>query len=431
MADGYARAGGRPGVAMVVPGRRRLQRGVGPGDRLRLLLAGAADRRPGQPGTASGATSGCCTTCTTSSTSSARSRNGPQPGRARRTASRQPCTRRSARCWPAGRGPTEIEVPPEAFAEATAAPLRAGRGTAAAAAGPGRHRAGRGRCWRGATRRSSSPAAAWCSATPTAELTAVAEQLQAPVVTTREGKGAIDDRHPLSVGTMWVNRRLRPILDAADVVLAVGSRVQGFGLRPDQRLIHIDADPDQIGRNSPAAVAVAGRRPAGAVGTGRRAAGAAGRSRAEEVRRDARDGAGASCTASGRSSRWSTRCGPASPRTASSCATRRRSRTRATWPIPCTRPRTYLSTSYMGTLGFGFPAALGAKVACPDRPVVTVVGDGGFLFASNELATAVQHDIHDGHGGLRRRGLRQLQPRPAREVRRPRARHARCAIPTG
>lgn len=60
---------------------------------------------------------------------------------------------------------------------------------------------------------------------------------------------------------------------------------------------------------------------------------------------------------------------------------------------PVYEPRTYFSTSYMGTLGFGFPAALGAKVAQPDRPVVTVVGDGGFLFASNELATAVQHGI--------------------------------------
>src|SRR6188508_336763 len=48
----------------------------------------------------------------------------------------------------------------------------------------------------------------------------------------------------------------------------------------------------------------------------------------------------------------------------------------------------------MGTLGFGFPAALGAKVARPDRAVVTVVGDGGFLFASTELATAMQHGIH-------------------------------------
>jgi acetolactate synthase-1/2/3 large subunit len=61
---------------------------------------------------------------------------------------------------------------------------------------------------------------------------------------------------------------------------------------------------------------------------------------------------------------------------------------------PVYAPRTYLSTSYMGTLGFGYPASLGVKVARPDRPVVTVVGDGGFLFAATELATAVQHGIH-------------------------------------
>jgi len=57
-------------------------------------------------------------------------------------------------------------------------------------------------------------------------------------------------------------------------------------------------------------------------------------------------------------------------------------------------PRTYLSTSYMGTLGFAFPAALGAKVACPDRAVVCATGDGGFLFAATELATAVQYGIN-------------------------------------
>jgi acetolactate synthase-1/2/3 large subunit len=57
-------------------------------------------------------------------------------------------------------------------------------------------------------------------------------------------------------------------------------------------------------------------------------------------------------------------------------------------------PRTYLSTSYMGTLGFGFPAALGAKVARPDTPVVCITGDGGFLFAATELATAMQFGIN-------------------------------------
>ena len=61
---------------------------------------------------------------------------------------------------------------------------------------------------------------------------------------------------------------------------------------------------------------------------------------------------------------------------------------------PVYAPRTYLSTSYMGTLGWGFPAALGVKVARPDVPVVCATGDGGFLFAATELATAVQHGIN-------------------------------------
>jgi len=56
-------------------------------------------------------------------------------------------------------------------------------------------------------------------------------------------------------------------------------------------------------------------------------------------------------------------------------------------------PRTYLSTGFMGTLGWGFQTALGAKVARPDVPVIAVTGDGGFMFGVQELATAVQHKI--------------------------------------
>ena len=56
-------------------------------------------------------------------------------------------------------------------------------------------------------------------------------------------------------------------------------------------------------------------------------------------------------------------------------------------------PRTYLCTGFMGTLGWGFQTALGAKVAKPDVPVVSVAGDGGFMFGVQELATAVQHKI--------------------------------------
>ena len=52
-----------------------------------------------------------------------------------------------------------------------------------------------------------------------------------------------------------------------------------------------------------------------------------------------------------------------------------------------------MTSSYFATLGFSFPVALGAKVACPDRPVVSITGDGGFMYALPELATAVHYNI--------------------------------------
>ena len=57
------------------------------------------------------------------------------------------------------------------------------------------------------------------------------------------------------------------------------------------------------------------------------------------------------------------------------------------------QPRTYLCTGHMGTLGWGFQTALGAKAACPDKMVISVAGDGGFMFGVQELATAVQHKL--------------------------------------
>ena len=62
--------------------------------------------------------------------------------------------------------------------------------------------------------------------------------------------------------------------------------------------------------------------------------------------------------------------------------------------FPVYKPRTYVSCGYQGTLGFGFPTALGVKVAHPDKAVVSITGDGGFQFALPELATAVQHGIN-------------------------------------
>lgn len=60
---------------------------------------------------------------------------------------------------------------------------------------------------------------------------------------------------------------------------------------------------------------------------------------------------------------------------------------------PVYEPRTNITPGYQGTLGFGLPAAIGAKVARPERPVISISGDGGFTYAFQELLTAVQYQI--------------------------------------
>ncbi len=228
-----------------------------------------------------------------------------------------------------------------------------------------------------------------------AELVAVAEHLQAAVVDTREGKGGIDSRHPLHLGTFWVNKRLRPHLDNADVILAVGTRFAGMGLAPGRTVIHLDIDPDQIGRQYPASVALAGDaaptlsdllhelqarsdpRPSRAAEVGAAKADVVAQLHALGPQFAMVDALRAGVPEDGLLV-----CDTTTIAYACHMA------------YPVFEPRSYFPTSYMGTLGYAYPAALGVKVARPDRPVVTVVGDGGFGFTAFEMATAVQHDLH-------------------------------------
>jgi acetolactate synthase-1/2/3 large subunit len=199
-------------------------------------------------------------------------------------------------------------------------------------------------------------------------LAAVAAFLQAGVVQSPEGKGAISDRHPLSLGSaVWPGSPLREYLDQADVVLAVGTRL-AVGLDPAQHVVHVDIDPDEIGRAAP--------RPS------REAALAALRARA----------ASTGVLEPQASILRSLRAGTPDDAIVVMDMTQIGYYARPFWPVYA--PRTYLTPSYSGNLGFAFPTALGAKVARPDRPVVAVVGDGGFLFTVQELATAVQHRIN-------------------------------------
>lgn len=225
--------------------------------------------------------------------------------------------------------------------------------------------------------------------------TAVAELLQAAVVNTREGKGCIDERNPLFVGTAWVNRRLRPTIDAADVVLAVGTRCQGLNLRPEQTLIHLDVDAEEFGKHGSPTVAIAAD-----AGLGLRAVldaldrvGVTRASRAAELQA-VKAAIDADLAAVGPQSDMVAALRAAIPEDGVLATGTTTVGYMCHLSYPVWRPRTYITSSYMGTLGYCFPTALGAKVARPDLPVVSINGDGGFMFCASELATAVQYGIN-------------------------------------
>ncbi len=236
------------------------------------------------------------------------------------------------------------------------------------------------------------------TADASAELTELAEQINAPVVMTPEGKGAISAAHPLAAG--MANFATNPVLQAADILLCVGSR---FYFAPTIRcrvpsglkIIQIDIDSEEVGRNYPLEL--------GIVADVRIAASKL----LEELPQATR-------------SQWS-------GQRLDDIKARVRSKLEEVAPIqmsiiqdirdelpedgilvpgvtnlgywsyiiyPVLKPRTYMTTSYFVTLGYAFPTALGAKIGNPDKPVVAVCGDGGFLFAASELATAVQLGIN-------------------------------------
>jgi acetolactate synthase-1/2/3 large subunit len=228
-------------------------------------------------------------------------------------------------------------------------------------------------------------------------LAALAAHLEAGVIQTGEGKGAVSDASDLSLGAaLWKDSPLRAYLDAADVVLAVGTRLAVAGLQPAQQVIQIDIDPAEIGRNH--------AKTAGLVGDARATLEALlARLRQEPPRpsrREERERARAAVAAVAAAAEneppaailRSLRAGIPEDAIVVPDMTQVGYHTRPFWPVY--HPRTYFTSSYSGNLGFAFPTALGAKVARPDRAVVALVGDGGFLFNAQELATAAQQGIN-------------------------------------
>ena len=225
-------------------------------------------------------------------------------------------------------------------------------------------------------------------------LRAVAEHLQAGVIMTAEGKGALSDKSDLSLGAaLWSGSPLRAHLDRADLVLAVGTRMAMAALQPSQQVIQIDVDPAEIGRNHARTLGLTGdaRATLARLVERLRAAGSARPSRRGELEAVRVATAAADDQEPQASIQRSLRAGTPAGAILVADMTQIGYHSRPFWPVY--EPRTYLTSSYSGNLGFGFPTGLGARVARPDRPVVVVCGDGGFLFNSQELSTAVRYGI--------------------------------------
>ena len=225
-------------------------------------------------------------------------------------------------------------------------------------------------------------------------LRSVAEHLQAGVIMTAEGKGALSDAHSLSLGAaLWPGAPLRSVLDRADLVLAVGTRLATAGLQPAQQVIQIDVDPEEIGRNH--------ARTSGLVGDARatltllaerlRAAGPRRPPRGADLGAVRAASAAADDQEPQATIQRSLRAGTPPNAITVFDMTQMGYHSRPFWPVY--EPRSYLTSSYSGNLGFAFPTGIGASVARPDRPVIVVSGDGGFLFNSQELSTAVRYGI--------------------------------------
>jgi acetolactate synthase-1/2/3 large subunit len=226
-------------------------------------------------------------------------------------------------------------------------------------------------------------------------LAALAEHLQAAVALSPEGKGAVDDRSDFSLGaTFWPGSPSREYAASADVVLAIGSRLALSPFDRDKQIIQIDVDTAEVGRNYPNTLGLVGdaRATLELLLEALRAGGAARPSRSAE-RQAVRDATLAADTTEPQASIMrSLRAGTPDDAIFIAGMTQLGYYSRPFWPVY--HPRTYITSSYSGNLGYEYPTALGAKVGRPDLPVIATVGDGGFLYNSQEMATAVQHKIN-------------------------------------
>jgi acetolactate synthase-1/2/3 large subunit len=231
------------------------------------------------------------------------------------------------------------------------------------------------------------------------ELAALSDRIRAPVATSYMGKGTFPEDHPLAAGSAADEAAFKELVEEADVLICVGTELGAettgqFSLQPRGRIVQIDAAAERIGGTYPAL---------GLVGDAKALLGALleqlpareADGQAERAAAEVRDRIARGLDQQGRELERGL------------LETIRESLPRdavhawdmtilAYWAgahFPALSPRRFLYPLGSGTLGYAWPAALGAKAALPDVPVLAIAGDGGFLYNVAELASARQNRL--------------------------------------
>ena len=239
------------------------------------------------------------------------------------------------------------------------------------------------------------------------ELKQLAKTINAPVMTSLLGKGAFDETDELALGMLGMHGRKvsNDYINESDLLIAIGirfsdrttGRLDNFA--PDTKVIHIDIDPAEIGKNVDVDLPI--------VGDARNVL-----SSLNKVLNDyhpSKDVNDWTNMIKAKKQELLPRVTyddvPLKPQrvikeisevlTPESILTTDVGQNQmwAAHFFNTQKPRKFISSGGLGTMGFGFPSAIGAKVACPDDPVVSINGDGGFLMVCQELATVREYDI--------------------------------------
>jgi len=239
------------------------------------------------------------------------------------------------------------------------------------------------------------------------ELMQIAELLMMPVATTFMGKGCFPENHPLSMGNIGMHgtRVANKVILEADVILAIGTRFQDRSTGtlddfcPDAKIIHIDIDAGEIGKNVDVEVPIV----ADAKVTLRlihqqlvhrlkQKEDSPWFNRVKELKDkflSEMDFGEGDLT----SPKLLKELRKILPENAIVATEVGQNQMWAALHFQTYKPRTFISSGGLGTMGFGFPASIGAKVACPSSPVVDIAGDGSFRMTEQELGTSVTEDI--------------------------------------